>query len=163
MTSSRTPTRSRSSPTTSPATWSASRTARSGTARRHREAACIPARPSRTRCWVSVSGSVCSRAPPRKAAPRVQGLSRLGPAQRRPRHLLSRLPNQGGQRISMPLSQPPVDLAQVVLTEGGAEVLIVEDLLVDLLVGIDAGDDGLQKLTVEDQAEVLDRIVPGLI
>ncbi len=40
-------------------------------------------------------------------------------------------------------SQPLVDLAQIELTESGAKVLVVEDLLVDLVVGVDARHDRL--------------------
>ena len=55
-----------------------------------------------------------------------------------------------------------VDLLEIELANGRAEVLIVEDLLVDLVVGVDAGHDGLEKVAVEDEAEVVDGVVCGL-
>ena len=44
-----------------------------------------------------------------------------------------------------------------------AEVLVVQDSLEDLIVGVDTGNDGLQELLVEHQAEVIQAVVLGLV
>jgi hypothetical protein len=59
--------------------------------------------------------------------------------------------------------QPLVDFAQVELPQGGAEVLVVEDLLEDLLVGVDTSDDGLKELLVEDKAEVIQAVILRMV
>src|ERR1039458_7284988 len=57
------------------------------------------------------------------------------------------------------LPKPLVNLAEVELAERRAEVLVVEDPLVDLVVGVHAGDDCLEELAVEDELEVIDGVV----
>ncbi len=56
-----------------------------------------------------------------------------------------------------------VDLLEIELADRRPEVLVVEDLLVDLVVGIDAGDDGLHEPAIEDKPEVLDRLLARLL
>src|SRR5579859_2279859 len=59
--------------------------------------------------------------------------------------------------------QPVIHLSQVELSQHRSEVLVVEDLLEDLFVGVDTGDDGLKELLVEDQAEVIEAVVLRLV
>ncbi len=61
------------------------------------------------------------------------------------------------------LPESLIYLVEVEVSESRAEVLVVEDALIDLVVGVDAGDDRLQELPVEDQAEVVDGVVLGLV
>src|ERR1039458_7223202 len=44
-----------------------------------------------------------------------------------------------------------------------AKLLVVENLLIDLVVRVDACNDGLQELPVEGQAEVVEAVALGLI
>ena len=53
--------------------------------------------------------------------------------------------------------------SQVELFQRCAEVLVVEDLLEDLLVGVDTGHDGLKELLVADQAKVVEAIALRLV
>ena len=61
------------------------------------------------------------------------------------------------------LSQPLVDLLQVVVANELAEVVVVEDLLEDLAVGVHPGDDRGHELAVEREREVLDAVALGLV
>jgi len=55
-----------------------------------------------------------------------------------------------------------IDLAEVEVAEDAAELLVIEDLFEDRLVGVQAGHDCREELRPEDELEVVKRDVARL-